>query len=174
MSTKTIAAVLAALTGTGLTLSCDKQGSDSTEIPGQADASKDTNAGENACGNHAEGACGAASSAPPTTGANTRAIKIAPGTFAEANFTMTKGSTFSATFTDGSTDIAWDIHSHDHSGGTEFHDQGAGGDGTVEFTAPADGVFSVLWKNGGSAPTTLNIALTLGKGASVHSWHPED
>jgi hypothetical protein len=76
-------------------------------------------------------------------------------------------------FSKGAADIAWDVHSHDHSGGTKIHDKGTGGDGTVEFTAPEDGVFSVLWKNKGSTATPLDVSVTLDDGAALHSWMPE-
>lgn len=173
MDTKTIAAVLAGLTGTTITLACDKT-PEATEVPSGNGAAHDDAAdaaGEHACGNHAEGACGADKPADAEQAvATSRSFDVAPGKFAEANFQMKKGASVTATFAEGSGDIAWDIHSHDHSGGTKIHDKGAGGSGTVEFTAPEDGVFSILWKNGGSASSPLDVSITLGEGASIHSW----
>ncbi len=176
MDAKTIAAVLAGLAGTTITLGCDRT-PDATEVPGGKGAERDTAgaAGEHACGNHAEGACGAGKSADADPAvATSRSFDVAPGKFAEANFQMKKGSTVTATFAKGSGDIAWDVHSHDHSGGTKIHDKGASGSGTVNFTAPEDGVFSILWMNGGSASSPLEVSITLGEGASIHSWMPAE
>ena len=105
--------------------------------------------------------------------ANDRLFQIEPGNFAEANFKMKKDSTVTVAFSKGAADLVWDVHSHDHSGGTKIHDKGTGGDGTVEFTAPEDGVFSVLWKNNGSTGTPLDVSVTLGDGAALNSWMPE-
>ncbi len=178
MDTKTIAAVLAGLTGTTLTLACDKT-PEATEVPGgHGDAHDDAadTAGEHACGNHAEGACGSdmdGGSGATQAVANDRLFQIEPGNFAEANFKMKKDSTVTVAFSKGAADLVWDIHSHDHSGGTKIHDKGTGGDGTVQFTAPEDGVFSVLWKNNGSTGTPLDVSVTLGDGAALNSWMPE-
>ncbi len=177
MDTKTIAAVLAGLTTT-LAFACGKT-PEATEVPGGQGATHGDatdGAGEHACGDHAEGACGSDMSSDDETTqavANDRSFQVEPDKFAEANFKMKKGSTVTVTFSKGVADIAWDVHSHDHSGGTKIHDKGTGGDGTVEFTAPEDGVFSVLWKNGGSTATPLDVSITLGDGASLHSWMPE-
>lgn len=176
MEFKTIFAVLAGL-GTTLTLACDKGGSGATEVPDSVEVpanSKAEDAGEHACGNHAEGACGGDTPADAAAVATTRSFEVAPGRFAEANFQMRKGASVTATFAEGSADIAWDVHSHDHSGGTKIHDKGAGGTGTVEFIAPEDGVFSILWKNGGATSTPLEVSISLGDGASIHSWMPAE
>ena len=167
-----IAAVLATLTGSSLTVACHKAPA-VTEVPSSAPAPVVDAAVEHVCGNHAEGACGSqaesASDIPMV-----REFDVKPGQFAEANFTMAKGSTVTVTFAKGSAEIAWDVHSHDHTGGTKIHDKGTGGDGMVEFTAPEDGVFSVLWRNGGASPTPLDVSVQLGEGARVHSWMPAD
>lgn len=179
MDAKTIAALLAGLTGSTLTLACEKEPA-ATEVPAGAEGSADASdhaAGEHSCGNHAEGACGSDMSADADAEkavANDRSFEVEPGKFAEANFKMKKGSTVAVTFSKGSADIAWDVHSHDHSGGRKIHDEGKGGEGTVEFTAPEDGVFSVLWNNGGSDPTSLDVSVRLGEGASLHSWMPAE
>ncbi len=179
MDAKTIAAALASLTGSTLTVACDKQPA-ATEVPGGAgdvDGSAAGSAGEHSCGNHADGACGSdmSSDTEPTPAvANDRSFQVEPGKFAEANFKMKEGSTVAVTFSKGSADIAWDVHSHDHSGGRKIHDEGKGGEGTVEFTAPEDGVFSVLWNNGGSDPTSLDVSVRPGEGASLHSWMPAE
>ena len=176
MNARRLSAVLAALGGSSLAVACS-QSAPATEVPGSASVPATDAGGEHACGNHAEGACGATGasdsvdgSEPPTT----HAFDVQPGAFAEANFTMSKGSSVTVTFAKGSAGIAWDVHSHDHSGGTKIHDRGDGGDGTVEFTAPEDGVFSILWKNSGAAPTSLDVSVELGAGARIHSWMPAD
>jgi hypothetical protein len=105
---------------------------------------------------------------PPTS----RTFSIAPGEFVEVNFEMTAGSTVVVAFSEGSDDIAWDVHSHGPSGETNVHDSGRGGAGNVEFKAPTTGVFSVLWKNAGSTSTPLEVRVTLDEGSSIHSWMP--
>lgn len=176
MSPRRLSAILAALGGSSLAASCTKA-PPATEVPAATAVPVADSAGEHACGNHAEGACGAQSASgstqePVPPGART--FDVRPGDFAEANFTMTKGSSVTVTFAKGSADIAWDVHSHDHSGGTKVHAKGSGGDGTVEFTAPEDGVFSILWKNGGAVPTPLDVSVELSAGARIHSWMPSD
>jgi hypothetical protein len=172
MHIRTIAAVFATLASS--TLACDKAKPETTDVPGGAHTSADDSAGEHACGNHADGACGGHSAGPATAVATSRTFEVEPGKFAEANFEMKKGSTVTVGFEKGSGDIAWDVHSHDHSGGTKIHDQGQGGAGSVVFTAPEDGMFSVLWKNGGTTATPLDVSVTLGDGAILHSWIPAE
>ena len=173
VDTRASATFLAALTGTALTLACNKQDSGATEVPGSTTATTADASGEHACGNHAEGACSAAprKDAGPAP-ATVRSFGLAPGKFAEANLQMKRGATVTATFAEGSADLTWDIHSHDHSGETKIHDHGVGGSGTVEFTAPEDGVFSILWKNGGATLSSLEVSISLGDGTSIHSWMP--
>jgi|GEM_PF-2084497 len=176
MSPRRLSAVLAALSGSSLAVSCSKT-PPATEVPSAAGDPVEDGAGEHACGNHAEGACGAQSAPDSTQDSlppDVRTFDVQPGEFAEANFTMSKGSSVSVTFANGSADVAWDVHSHEASGATKVHNKGNGGDGTVEFTAPADGVFSILWKNGGAVPTPLDVSVELGAGARIHSWMPSD
>ena len=174
MNHTTIAAVLAGLTGAAPSFACDKTTSPATEVPASTEAPEQA-PGEHACGNHAEGACsGDANDGEKADAPTARSFEIAPGKFAEANFQMTKGSKVTVAFGKGSADIAWDVHSHDHAGGTKIHDQGKGGDGTIEFVAPEDGVFSVLWKNAGASATPLDATVTLGEGATIHSWMPAE
>lgn len=174
MKYTTIAAALAGLAGATASFACDKTNTPATEVPASTDAPEKA-PGEHACGNHAEGACaGDAKGGEPADAPSARSFEIAPGKFAEANFQMTKGSKVTIAFGKGSSDIAWDLHSHDHSGGTKIHDQGKGGAGTIEFVAPSDGVFSVLWKNAGNAATPLDATVTLSDGATIHSWMPAE
>jgi hypothetical protein len=154
MGTKTIAAALAGL-GTVIELACAAGTPPAAEIPASADADADDGR-------------------EPTTTSSERSFEIAPGQFAEANFRMAKGSTVTVTFGEGGSEIAWDVHSHDHEGGTQIHDQGRGGEGAIEFVAPSEGVFSVLWKNTGSSATPLRARVDLGAGASIHSWMPAE
>lgn len=176
MNQSSIAAALATLTGSSLAVACHRAPA-ATEVPASAPATTVDAAAEHVCGNHAEGAC--SSETPSETelkpeAPTARSFEVSPGQFAEANFTMAKGSTVTVTFARGSAEIAWDVHSHDHAGGTKIHDNGAGGDGTIEFTAPEDGVFSALWRNNGTSPTPLDVSVDLGEGARVHSWMPAD
>src|SRR5688572_1223443 len=143
MNTKMIAATLAGLTGGALVFACDKADPPATEVPAATEPAP--GAAEHACGNHAEGACAGDAKGevdPSAAAATTAAFTIDPGKFAEANFKMAKGSKVTITFAEGSAEIAWDVHSHDHEGGTKIHEQGKGGTGTVDFVAPSDGVFS--------------------------------
>jgi hypothetical protein len=167
MDAKTIAALLSSLATGPLLVGCAKP--PTSAVPGSSDHGTDV-AGEHACGNHAEGACGSAASdeAQPMS----RSFSIASGEFAEVNFEMAKGSTVIVTFDAGSGGIVWDVHSHDSSGGTQIHDRGEGGSGRVEFTAPEDGIFSILWKNEDPTDSPLDVAVSLDKGTRIHSWMP--
>ncbi len=174
MHRDTIAAVLAGLCSAGTLCGCRSgEVKPSTEVPSppvQASAAAE----EHSCGNHAEGACGAEGSEQPGAAlATERNFEVAPGKFAELNMTLSKGATVRVGFSSVARAVTWNVHSHAHGGGTHIHDEGSSKDGTIEFTAPDDGVFSVLWKNDAEAATPLNVAVELGEGASVHSWMPE-
>jgi hypothetical protein len=101
-----------------------------------------------------------------------RSFALAPGAFAEANLELPAGGTVRATFDAGAVPVHWDVHSHP---GDEvvIHDQGQATNGTLEFTPPEAGPFSLLWENRAAASTQLAVTLELPPGASVHSWHPE-
>ncbi len=167
MDAKTIALLLSSLATAPLIVGCAKPKPPASEMPADHE---DATLGEHACGNHAEGACGSA--APDEAAPLSRSFSIAPGEFAEVNFEMTEGSTVVVAFSEGSSDITWDVHSHGPSGETKVHDEGSGGTGNVEFKAPAAGVFSVLWKNAGPTSTTLDVRVSVTEGASIHSWMP--
>lgn len=168
MDKSTITKVLSTLASGSLTLGCASNQA-TTEVPAPSPAAQTTSAGEHACGNHAEGACGGdTSSAAPSV----RSFEVPTGEFAEANFTMKKGATVSVSFAEGHDELAWDIHSHDHDGGARIHKRGSGGSGTITFTAPEDGVYSALWKNESSAMSPLRVTVTLSDGATIHSWIP--
>jgi hypothetical protein len=174
MDLKAIIAVLSGLGPVSMTVACSpsRASGPSTEVATPDAHQAETAAeGEHACGNHAEGACGAAS--PDEHAATQNNFTIAPGKFAEANFKMAKGSTVLVEFDDGGSQMKWDVHSHDASGGTVIHAEGRGGP-KVEFTAPSDGVFSVLWKNEGDGPATLDVSVKLGDGTGIHSWYPAE
>lgn len=167
MDAKTIAALLSSLATAPLMVGCAKPSP--TEVPASED--QESEPGEHACGNHAEGACGGAA-APDQAAPTSRSFSIAPGEFAEVNFQMPAGATVTVGFAEGSDDITWDVHSHGSSGETKIHDEGRGGQGNVEFKAPAAGMFSVLWKNAGPTSTPLEVRVTAGDGTSIHSWMP--
>lgn len=180
MNAKSVTAAIVGLATAGFTAGCNKPTQDATEVPSESGASDvgsseaaASPAGEHACGNHAEGACGVADTGSSAEVAPTsREFDIEPGKFAEANFTMKKGSRVVVTFDKGAANVAWDIHSHDHSGGTKVHEQGEGGAGSVDFVAPQDGIFSILWKNVGTETSPLDVSISLEEGASIHSWMP--
>lgn len=174
MDVRKLATVFAGLglAGSG---ACNKGGADATAVPHAADSASHVDAqgeGEHACGNHADGACGGdtkgAASAPASKG-----FEIEAGKFAELNMKMEAGSSVTATFSRADHALSWNIHSHTHDGGTQIHAEGTGAEGEIRFTAPEDGVFSILWKNEAGAPTPLDVDATLSEGASVHSWTPE-
>jgi hypothetical protein len=169
MDAKTIAALLSSLATGPLLVGCAKPPA-SSEVPANADHDVTDAAGEHACGNHAEGACGSAAS--DEVQPMSRSFSIASGEFAEVNFEMAKGSTVVVTFDAGSGGIVWDVHSHDSSGGTQIHDRGEGGSGRVEFTAPEGGIFSILWKNKDPTDSPLDVAVSLEEGSRIHSWMP--
>jgi hypothetical protein len=173
MDAKTIAVILSSLATAPLLVGCTKPPTSEAPQAPQAPATDhhDATAGEHACGNHAEGACGG-SAAPDEAPPSSRSFSIAPGKFAEVNFEMAKGATVVVTFEQGGEGIVWDVHSHDSSGGTQIHDRGEGGSGRVEFTAPEAGTFSVLWKNEGSTASPLDVAVSLNEGVGIHSWMP--
>jgi hypothetical protein len=100
-----------------------------------------------------------------------RTFTVAPGAFAEANLLMNAGDTATAAFTADGGALAWDVHSH-HGDDVTIHEEGLGGTGAIDFTAPETGGFSYLWKNHNDAPVTLVITLTLRGGTRLHSWHP--
>ncbi len=162
-----------------MALGCDKTTTDASEVPGES-VQPALASGEHACGDHSEGSCGAdngsesaTASASASASQSSRSFEIPAGKFAEANFTMKADSTVTVTFSGGADDLAWDVHSHDHSGGTMIHDQGSGM-GKIVFVAPSDGIFSVLWKNqSASAATRIEVSVELGAGATMHSWMPE-
>lgn len=93
---------------------------------------------------------------------------VKPGKFAEANLKMDEGVQLSATF--ASTDLLlWNVHSHP--GGQEaIHQQGEGTAGTIEFTAPAAGTYSLLWQNDNSSSVKLEVKIE-GK-VRLESWLP--
>ena len=171
METKSIVAVLASLASAPLLHGCDKAQSQVTNVPDHAQTrSKDE--AEHACGNHAEGACGAATPDDASSRELERTFEISTDGFAEVNIKMPAGAKFSVEFEGGTPELTWNVHSHDHSGNTQVHDSGTGGDGQVEFGAHEDGIFSVLWKNSSSSNSTLRVRVIVTDGASLHSWVP--
>lgn len=176
MDAKAIFTIFASLSSASLPLACDKRDmptSDVTEVPGNTDSPTPA-AGEHACGNHEEGACGGETDtpSPAVAVATTRTFEVAPTKFAEVNFQMKAGSNITVTFGKASSDMEWNVHSHDHSGGSMIHDEGLGHEGTVVFTAPQDGMFSVIWTNNQAAMTALEVSVALSDGATIHSWIP--
>lgn len=93
---------------------------------------------------------------------------LGPNGFLEVNLEMDGNATVEATY-EANASIAWDVHSH-ASGEVSVHDAGEGETGTIRFTAPASGAFSILWENEGSERVTLSITVT--GGARVDSVLP--
>ncbi len=172
MNISNLPRILATLTTGGLVTACPKA-DPATEVPAARAAPTSDVAGEHACGTHTEGACGAAAPAAVAT-PSSRSFDVDPGGFAEVNVSMTEGSSMTITFSEGSTGLSWDVHSHDQAGETAVHERGDGGSGTIEFTAPEDGVFSGMWRNPAGSASPLRVSVVLSEGASIHSWVPAE
>lgn len=97
-------------------------------------------------------------------------VTLAPGAFAEVNLQMDEGDR-----------VAWDwsvvegaavhFNVHTHAGGQAQElqsEEAASGQGS--FTAPASGIYSLLWESHGAEPLTLRYKVT-GEG-SVDSTLP--
>jgi hypothetical protein len=107
-----------------------------------------------------------------TTGRTSHALShtwvVKPNKFAEANLHMGEGAQVHVEFS--ATDLMqWNVHSHVN-GQMTIHQQGEGTAGTIDFTAPVTGSYSLLWQNDNSSSVKLEI--TVEGGAKLESWQP--
>ena len=96
-----------------------------------------------------------------------KAFVVAPGKFAEANVHLDAGAIVDATY-DATDLIQWNVHSHPGKDPVT-HEQGEGTAGTIRFTAPKKGSYSILWQNDNSSAVKLTVTL---KGGRLESWVP--
>lgn len=88
-----------------------------------------------------------------------RSWNLNPSQFAEANLAMNATHTVRAEFT-ASRELQWNIHSHNSSTNQQvIHQNGTSQFGSIEFTAPENGIFSIMWTNRGLAAATLNVEI---------------
>ncbi len=94
---------------------------------------------------------------------------VKPGKLAEANLHLGEGAQLHAEFS--ATDLLqWNVHSHVNQQQT-IHQQGEGTAGTIDFTAPATGSYSLLWQNDNS--TSVKLEVTITGGVRLESWQPQ-
>jgi hypothetical protein len=111
---------------------------------------------------------GAGGTAARTSHALSHTWVVKPGKFAEANLHLGEGAQLHAEFT--STDLLqWNVHSHVN-GQEQVHQQGEGTAGSIDFTAPAAGSYSLLWTNDNS--TSVKLEVTVTGGVRLESWQP--
>lgn len=97
-----------------------------------------------------------------------RGFRLPEGSYVEANLQMAAGATITAAWeTTNETVVDWNVHSHPVSG-LVTHDQGSGIMGTIAFTAPAAGGYSVTWERA-RATTELILDLRF-EGAITVEW----
>ena len=89
--------------------------------------------------------------------AATRDVTVAPKKGYEINLRFAGGAELRGSFT-STMPLQWNVHSHP-TGGVVIHLQGTGKDGDIRFRAPADGAYSLMWKNDGDAPATLHVSI---------------
>jgi hypothetical protein len=192
MKLQSILETLALLAGTGgaaLAGCSSKPSSQATEVPAAPATATSPADGEECL--HADGCCGGHTpgdatcgedkatagdgdpdSDPATGGAWSRTWTIAPGDMAEINLELGAGDAMTARFsTDGGT-LKWNVHSHE---GNEaiIHAQGNDASGGPRHVAAKAGMYSFLWKNEGTKPIQLEVALEEGA-SKVHSTHPAE
>lgn len=102
----------------------------------------------------------------------TRTLTVAPGEVVELNLAMPAGATARATFT-ASGPLEWNTHSHP-GGELLTYTQGTDATGELSLSAEAAEVYSMMWKNTGTAPATLELRVTLAQGVTVDSWYPAE
>lgn len=79
-----------------------------------------------------------------------------PG-FNEVNVIMEENATFTFAF-NATGDVKWDVHSHPP-GGVKYWDQGTGASHAGSFTAPARGIYSLLFQNQGAVPVEITFEM---------------
>lgn len=82
---------------------------------------------------------------------------VEPGSFVELNLRTNASTELAYRWsTSPETTVAFDVHSHDGDE-TRYHEQVDASAHEGTFTAPADGVYSLLWENPSSEPVTVAI-----------------
>jgi hypothetical protein len=94
-------------------------------------------------------------------------VVVPPGKFVEANLHLEAGAIVDATY-DATDLVQWNVHSHPGKDPVT-HEQGEGTAGTIRFTAPKTGAYSILWQNDNSSAIKLSVTL---KGGRLESWVP--
>ena len=92
---------------------------------------------------------------------------LAPGVVAEINVDLGDDGFMHADFDAAGIALDWDIHTHDGEQVVVL-DSGKGVAGAAELHAPAAGLYSFYWRNGGSIDATLCVELTLDGTAALH------
>ncbi len=116
------------------------------------------------CGNHEPGKCAAVEPKTPTSASSevplsiTRTETIAPGKAVEVNLSFRAPVKARATFK-ASGAVAWNVHSHP-AGGLVEHQKGSSANGEIAFEPSTAGVYSFMWKNEGTTPVTIDIAVS--------------
>ena len=102
----------------------------------------------------------------------TRQTQVTAGGSFEGNFIMKQGATVTCSFSTPSIALRWDVHTH--VAGGEVLDSGVDRMTQIQFTAPSDGGYSILWENLDMVTTPLEISLTFDGDVQFHSWFPDN
>lgn len=103
----------------------------------------------------------AAGCSHPQSAANTleREVPLSSGSFFEANLAMNATDTIAYRwFTSPDTELAFDVHSHE-GGELRYHERTNASRGEGAFTAPEDGVYSLLWENPAGESVTVSFRI---------------
>lgn len=99
-----------------------------------------------------------------------RTLTVGPGEIVELNLKMPADATARATFT-ASAPLEWNTHSHPDGKLLTFT-QGTDATGELSLSAQVADVYSMMWKNAGATPATLELRVAVSPGVTVDSWHP--
>lgn len=102
--------------------------------------------------------------------ATSRSFTVAPGEFVDLNVNFAADASIGVAYCGASETTTWKVIAFAPNGEVSIFDRGRGPAGKLIFTAPAAGHWSVRWTNGGATTITLDAAVDLGDGATLHSW----
>jgi hypothetical protein len=102
--------------------------------------------------------------------ATRRSFTLAPGEFVDLNVNVEADASIGVAYCGASKTTSWKVIAFAPNGEMLVFDRGRGSAGKVVFTAPAVGHYSVRWINGGATTSTLEAAVDIGPGATLHSW----
>jgi hypothetical protein len=102
--------------------------------------------------------------------ATSRSFTVAPAEFVDLNVNFETDASIGVAYCGGSETTAWKVIQFAPNGEMLVFDRGRGAAGKLVFTAPAAGHYSVRWINGGTTTVTLDAAVDVGEGATLHSW----